>query len=112
MWSTDELIQKTIRSKFDDVTVVTIAHRLNTVMDSDKILVSIFVRRNEYVRKWRVCSLWQVLERGAVAEFDSPLKLIDDEGTLLQMIDSCGSDEAARLKTIARNKFNADTSQT
>ena len=47
-----------------------------------------------------------------MAEFDSPLKLIDDEGTLLQMIDSCGSDEAARLKTIARNKFNADTSQT
>ncbi|OLY85367.1 Metal resistance protein YCF1 [Smittium mucronatum] len=52
---TDELIQKTIRSSFKDNTIITIAHRLNTVLDSDRILV---------------------LSHGEVVEYDSPKNLM------------------------------------
>ena len=52
---TDELIQTTIRKEFSHCTVLTIAHRLNTILDSDRILV---------------------LSKGQVEEFDSPLSLL------------------------------------
>lgn len=36
---TDALIQRTIRTKFAECTVLTVAHRLNTIIDSDKVIV-------------------------------------------------------------------------
>ncbi|XP_037884224.1 multidrug resistance-associated protein 1 isoform X17 [Glossina fuscipes] len=54
---TDDLIQKTIRTEFKDCTVLTIAHRLNTIMDSDKVIV---------------------LDKGEVTEFDSPVNLLEN----------------------------------
>merc|ERR1719244_580566 len=52
---TDDLIQKAIRSEFAECTVLTIAHRLNTIMDYDKILV---------------------LDKGFLVEFDTPDNLL------------------------------------
>lgn len=52
---TDHLIQRTIRSNFADCTVLTIAHRLNTVIDSDRVIV---------------------MDGGEIVEFDSPYNLI------------------------------------
>jgi ATP-binding cassette subfamily C (CFTR/MRP) protein 4 len=40
---TDATIQNTIRDKFDECTVLTIAHRLNTIIDSDRVMVRIIV---------------------------------------------------------------------
>ena len=53
--STDNFIQEMIRIKFKDCTVLTIAHRLDTIIDSTKVLV---------------------MDAGFVAEFDSPKTLL------------------------------------
>jgi len=59
-YETDELIQKTIQKEFADCTTITIAHRLNTIMDADRVLV---------------------LDAGKIAEFDSPQKLMQDRNS-------------------------------
>ena len=58
---TDDLIQETIRSEFVDCTVLTIAHRLNTILDSDRILL---------------------LDAGEVKEFDKPDVLLADPSSI------------------------------
>lgn len=63
--ATDNLIQKIIRTEFKDCTVCTIAHRIPTVIDSDLVLV---------------------LSDGKVAEFDSPLRLLEDKSSMFMKL--------------------------
>ena len=43
-YRTDSLIQETLRNKFKDCTVLTIAHRLNTIMDSERVMVRTYIK--------------------------------------------------------------------
>ncbi|XP_075210358.1 multidrug resistance-associated protein 1-like [Lycorma delicatula] len=58
---TEELIQETIRSQFADCTILTIAHRLKTILDSDRVLV---------------------LAEGKIVEFDSPTQLLQNKASV------------------------------
>uniref|UniRef100_T1GCH9 ABC-type glutathione-S-conjugate transporter n=1 Tax=Megaselia scalaris TaxID=36166 RepID=T1GCH9_MEGSC len=57
---TDDLIQKTIRTEFKECTVLTIAHRLNTIMDSDRVIV---------------------LDKGEITEYASPTELLQNKSS-------------------------------
>ncbi|XP_049538577.1 multidrug resistance-associated protein 1 isoform X2 [Anopheles darlingi] len=57
---TDDLIQRTIRTEFKDCTVLTIAHRLNTILDSDKVIV---------------------LDKGQIVEFAPPNELLQTKSS-------------------------------
>jgi len=62
---TDAKIQRTIQTEFADCTLICIAHRLNTIVYYDRILV---------------------LDAGRVAEYDTPLGLYDTEDTIFRSL--------------------------
>lgn len=82
---TDAFIQRTIRNHFANSTVLIVAHRLRTVMDSDRILVMV---------------------EGRIAEFDEPHILLGQpDGVLSQMVTATGHQEAESLRQIATCSF-------
>ncbi|XP_069672860.1 ATP-binding cassette sub-family C member 4-like [Periplaneta americana] len=89
---TDSLIQKTIRTKFADCTVLTVAHRLNTIMDSDKVLV---------------------MDGGMMVEFDHPHVLLQNmEGHFYSMVQETGNNMAEQLARIAEESYHNNKKQT
>ncbi|PPD68207.1 hypothetical protein GOBAR_DD34916 [Gossypium barbadense] len=78
---TDALIQKTIREEFKSCTMLIIAHRLNTVIDCDRILL---------------------LDSGRVLEYDTPEELLSNEGSSFsKMVQSTGDANAQYLRSLA-----------
>ena len=73
----DALIQRTVRDAFADCTVLTIAHRLNTIMDSDKVAF---------------------LEAGALGEFGEPADLLKDKtGLFTKLVEQSGKKNSEHL---------------
>ena len=68
---TDAAIQKVMRTEFAKATCITVAHRLNTIMDSDYILV---------------------MSDGKAREFDAPSKLLKKGGMFRDLVEAAATE--------------------
>uniref|UniRef100_A0A1X7V0A1 ABC transporter domain-containing protein n=1 Tax=Amphimedon queenslandica TaxID=400682 RepID=A0A1X7V0A1_AMPQE len=82
---TDAIIQQVIREQFTECTILTIAHRLDTVMDSDKIMV---------------------LRSGELIEFDEPHMLLNQSSSYFsKLVEQTGPANAERLRNMAMESY-------
>ena len=78
--STDELLQTAVAESFVGATIIAVAHRLDTLIDYDKIVV---------------------LDNGGLVEHGSPKELIEREGAFASMVDETGDEMSAMLRARA-----------
>ena len=78
---TDAFVQKMLRTKFKHCTLLTVAHRLSTIMDYDLVLV---------------------MDAGQAAEIGSPVDLLARGGMFADLVDATGSESSKALREIAR----------
>ena len=88
---TDNIVQRTIRSQFNDSTLLTIAHRLQTIIDFDKIIV---------------------VDDGLVKECAAPWDLLREspEGAFSSLVNATGRESASELKRRALEAEKASKS--
>lgn len=81
--ATDALLQTMLRTRFQNTTLLTIAHRLRTIIDYDTILV---------------------MDDGRAVEFGRPKDLLKDaKSALSRLVDSTGEENAAELRRMANS---------
>ncbi|OMJ92976.1 hypothetical protein SteCoe_4199 [Stentor coeruleus] len=74
---TDRIVQEVIKKKFDQCTMLIIAHRLRTIIDCDKIIV---------------------IDKGQCGEIGKPVEIIKNENSLFRMlVESTGNEESSFL---------------
>jgi ABC-type multidrug transport system fused ATPase/permease subunit len=78
---TDAFIQEMLRTRFVDTTLITVAHRLNTIMDYDLILV---------------------MDSGRAVEFGSPTQLLEKNGLFTELVNATGPASAKALRDMVR----------
>ena len=84
---TDAFIQKMLRTRFPNTTLLTIAHRLNTIMDYDHVLV---------------------MDAGHAVEFGSPAELLGISGGVFsELVDATGSESSKSLRAMAEEARQA-----
>eukprot|EP00977_Amphora_coffeiformis_P023284 scaffold12881_cov177-Amphora_coffeaeformis.AAC.3 len=76
---TDAFIQKMLRTRFKDTTLLTIAHRLHTIMDYDLVLV---------------------MDAGRAVEFGSPQDLLEEAGIFAELVDATGLEGSKALRAM------------
>ena len=89
---TTEKIIKAMANSFRDSTVITIVHRLHTIIEYDRVLV---------------------LDKGKVAEFDTPYNLLGQEDSIFRgMVAELGDDAVPAMREIARQADERKKSST
>jgi ABC-type multidrug transport system fused ATPase/permease subunit len=79
---TDAFLQRMLRMKFRDTTQITVAHRLETIMDSDKIIV---------------------MDYGCAVEIGSPKILLARNGVFAELVDAAGPEASQALRAMVKH---------
>ncbi len=79
-FETDHIIQTTISNQFREKTLLIVAHRLNTIINCDLILM---------------------LDQGKVLELGSPAELLQKNGHFAHLVNETGEESANHLRSIA-----------
>jgi len=72
-----------LRTKFSDTTLITVAHRLNTIIDFDMVIV---------------------MDSGKAVEIGSPQELLQRNGVFAELVDATGPEGSKALRAMARNR--------